>query len=105
MQKLRIAFLSGLFLAGCTNDQVAVFESEGVITGIDGRFCLCYCGGYLITIDNEVYRFEADQLPAHGLDLSPENLPLSVALNWQSLAPTADCDATDKIRITAIREN
>ena len=40
-----------------------------------------------------------------GLDLSPENLPLSVALNWQSLAPTADCDATDKIRITAIREN
>ncbi len=72
------------FLNSCSNsNEDNLFESNGIITGLDLRLCVCGCGGYFIEIDSTTYRFNEEFLPENNLDLSVENLPLKVKLNWE----------------------
>ncbi|MFP2995284.1 hypothetical protein ABN763_05215 [Spongiivirga sp. MCCC 1A20706] len=96
------AFLS--FISCSNDDDRTTFESEGLITGADLTLCICFCGGYFIEIEDQTYRFEVDQLPANDLDLSIENLPLKVDLNWSLIEPNDDCGASDRILISSIIE-
>lgn len=95
-----------LFLLwSCKKDDTATYDAIGLITGADLTLCICHCGGYFIRIDDNFYRFEADELPkGNSLNLAAENLPLSVNLNWSFKTPNSDCDATDRIIISAIEE-
>src|SRR5687767_10035115 len=61
----------------CGNDDS---ESEATITSVDGRKCLCHCGGYFIKINEETFRFMEEALPPNNLNLSPEKLPMRVEL-------------------------
>lgn len=56
------------------------YQSSGVITGPDMRFCAC-CGGYFIEIDDSTYNF--DDLPSSSdIDLIEDTFPIEVNLNW-----------------------
>ncbi len=72
------------------DDNSPDFESIGLITSLDYRECLC-CGGYFIEIDHSTYLFNPGELPSNDLDLSEDNLPLTVKLNWEVQGPDTFC--------------
>lgn len=80
------------------------FQSGGKILGGDISSCVCHCGGYFIVIDEQTYRFEPRQLPENDLDLSTDNMPLFVKLDWELIEPDSECDATDRIKVLRIKE-
>lgn len=99
-----LALLVG-FQISCSDDDDngnTTFESEGKITGADLRECVCQCGGYFIEIGEETYRFEPDELPDNNLDLSADNMPVEVELNWELKQADSDCSASDRIIISDI---
>lgn len=76
------------------------YQSKGVITGQDFTMCAC-CGGWFITIDGEIYRF--DSFPADsGIIPEKETMPLAVELDWQ-IKP-GGCPA-NRIIIQRIKKN
>ena len=55
--------------------------SEGKITGLNPRECMC-CGGWNIEINNSTFRFY--NLPENSnIDLLHESMPLYVELVWK----------------------
>jgi hypothetical protein len=75
-----VIFTLVIALITCSKSDEA-YQSKGVITGQDPTMCAC-CGGWLITIDGQNYRF--DSLPADsGIILEKETMPLAVELDWQ----------------------
>ena len=75
-----VIFTIVITLITCAKSDKA-YQSKGVITGQDFTMCAC-CGGWFITIDGEIYRF--DTLPADsGIILEKEKMPLAVELDWQ----------------------
>ena len=83
-------------LAACEKQHQ--YQSEGIITNYDVTMTPC-SGGIFIEIDNETYRFYAENLPTgHQLDFT--NFPINVDLDWNP--PTNDC--TKIIEIIAIEE-
>ena len=79
MKKLILAFgVLLLTFSSCTKDYK--YQSEGIITGQDGRYCAC-CGGWFIEIEETTYRFY--ELPINsGIKLDKDNFPIQVQLNW-----------------------
>jgi hypothetical protein len=73
---------------------------SGVITSADMRMCAC-CGGYFIQIEGVTWRFFQESLPPNNLQLTTENLPMKVRLDW---APTAQGCMNDLITITKIEK-
>jgi hypothetical protein len=73
------------------------YQSSGVITGPDMRFCAC-CGGYFIEIEDSNYNFET--LPSSsGIDLLKDTFPINVNLDWTF---ERDCGGIQYIEITKI---
>jgi hypothetical protein len=68
-----------LCFSSCSEDG-SEFMSNGTITGIDFRECVC-CGGYFIEINDSTYRFYT--MPS-GSDVPLENpvFPIYVKLDW-----------------------
>lgn len=59
----------------------AAVNSEGTITGMDGRKCAC-CWGWLIEIDGKQYKF--DKIPdASSFDLNSISYPEKVNIEWR----------------------
>ena len=78
-------------------DKEENYQSTGVITGPDVRFCPC-CGGYLIKIADSAYNFES--LPAtSGIDLNVDTFPINVNLDWTF---DRECGGIQYIEITKI---
>lgn len=80
MKLFFLAFsFSLLAFSSCTKSYK--YESSGVITGQDGRYCAC-CGGWFIEIDNTTHRF--DNIPENSnIDLENPTYPIEVELNWK----------------------
>ncbi len=66
-----------LLLFCCEEDDKPEYESVGIITGEDVRYCAC-CGGYFIDIEDITYRFF--EIPNDKISL--EVFPVFVKLNW-----------------------
>ncbi len=86
MKKLLIIILASIaILTSCIIDDPSTpgegFKSEGIITGVDVRDCMC-CGGWFITIGNNQYNFNS--LPENSrLSLENEQFPVHVLLDWK----------------------
>lgn len=79
--------------------------SQGLITGIDKRECIC-CGGFWIEIDNDRLRFFYDDLPPNNLDLPNRTLPISVNIDWRLLGTDEACgDMMELIEVFSISKN
>jgi hypothetical protein len=76
------------------------YENTGIITGSDMTMCAC-CGGYLIEIDGNKYRFEKAELPS-GFTFVDTQLPLTVELNWE--LKTGVCTGFNWIKISDIKK-
>ena len=77
-----LCLLSFLTLALLSCDDEVNFNDVGVITGQDFRLCAC-CGGWFIEIGDEIFRF--NRLPNNSdIELSEDNFPLVVFLNWRN---------------------
>ncbi len=104
MKKTILFVLLFIFFISCSNSnednssESKSFDSKAIITALDLRECVCGCGGFFIEIENETYLFFKELLPRNDLDLSPENLPLRVKLDWE----LTDCN---RITITSIEED
>ncbi len=108
MKILYTITLSSLLFLGCSKDDAFTTSSNAIITGIDYRFCLCYCGGYFIEIDDNTYRFNQGFPPSNnefGVDLSRENLPMEVTVQWKLTPVDEDCSASDRITIISLKKN
>lgn len=91
-----IALLTILTLA-CEKEKDNNYKTSAVITGPDLRECIC-CGGYFIEIGDSTYNF--DTLPVNSkIDLTTENFPLPVKLNW---VYDKNCGGIQYIEITII---
>ncbi len=79
---IKCALMLFIMLASisCSEDEVPDLGDEAIILGQDLSLCAC-CGGWFIDIDGERLRF--DVMPAGGIDLSKETLPLRVRVQWQ----------------------
>jgi hypothetical protein len=81
----------------CKKEQPTEFK--GIITGADLRMCAC-CGGYIINIQNAVYRFGS--LPENsGIDLSINSFPIYVIVSYHQ---KPDQCMGDEIIIDKIRK-
>lgn len=68
-----------LAFSSCSEDG-SEFMSNGTITGIDFRECVC-CGGYFIDINDSTYRFFT--IPANSeVQLENTVFPIYVKLDW-----------------------
>ena len=68
-----------LSFSSCSEDG-SEFMSNGTITGIDFRECVC-CGGYYIDINDSTYRFFT--LPINSeVPLDNPVFPIYVKLDW-----------------------
>jgi len=76
------------------------YESTGTITGADMAMCAC-CGGYFITIEGIVYRFEKSELPVN-FTFNDDQIPLQVELDWE--LKTQSCAGFNWIKISKIRK-
>ncbi len=71
-----------LLFASCKDDDAPSFQDRGEILGADLTLCAC-CGGWYIKINEENYRFH--ELPAGAtIELSAENMPIDVWLDWHA---------------------
>jgi hypothetical protein len=106
MKKFLLLIMIAGFIACVKKDRCRSdngnFESEGVITGADMRMCVCQCGGYFIEIDGQTLRFMEEFLPPNDLDLSHDNLPLKVRLDWDPNTSNNPCGAKDLITVLRI---
>ena len=96
----RIFIFTILFFAGinfsCKENEYN-FQSSAVITGVDVRDCMC-CGGYFIDIEDSTYNFNV--LPANSdIDLTMENFPVSVKLDWDYANKCGDIQYIEISRI------
>jgi hypothetical protein len=88
MKSVIIIILAAMLTFGCKKDPVLeTFQSTGVITGEDLRYCLC-CGGLLINIDTDSLgytnsTYQINELPADFIIPKDTRFPIYVALNWQ----------------------
>lgn len=89
-------FFLFLILSGCSEDDNK-FASEGLITGIDTRECLC-CGGYYIEIKDSTYRFY-DLPPERNFNLDNPEFPIAVKLDWKASDERCLGDEIDVLRI------
>ena len=59
---------------------------EGIITGYDGRFCMC-CGGLMISFNGSLWPYSGDfKLIENSYEtgISPnETFPIHVTVNWE----------------------
>ena len=81
----RLIFVGLFFLVGISacSEVENDYMSNGTITGVDIRECIC-CGGYFIDIDNITYRF--DVLPGgSNLNLDNPTFPIYVKLDWDKV--------------------
>jgi hypothetical protein len=70
-----------LFSACQKNHSANEKSSNGIITGMDPRKCAC-CWGWIIEIDNTVYKFE--KIPARStIDLNNLSYPANVIITWR----------------------
>ena len=104
MKKLLVLFgLVGLFFSCNDNSEENQYKSKGTISGQDLLQCICYCGGYFISINNNTYRFNEDSVIEESIHLSELNLPVDVYLDWESIEPDSTCAATDLIKVLKIK--
>lgn len=69
-----------ILIGACSEEVNSDLKDIGTITGEDFRRCMC-CGGWFIDINSETYRFS--ELPGNSnLDLTMEELPIQVYLDW-----------------------
>lgn len=74
-------------------------DQKGVIIGIDFRKCAC-CGGWFFEIEGDTLR--TWNLPQSFIDeISDENFPVPVYLEWQ---PAASPCLGDEIDVACIRK-
>jgi len=72
-----------IIISACADEVNSDFKDIGAITGEDFRRCMC-CGGWFININSETYRF--NELPENSdIDLSSEEFPIQVHLDWISV--------------------
>jgi hypothetical protein len=72
-----------IIISACADEVNSDFKDIGTITGEDFRRCMC-CGGWFININSETYRF--NELPENSdIDLSSEEFPIQVHLDWISV--------------------
>lgn len=80
-----IVCLVALALAGCKKQEPG---TPAVITGIDGRYCMC-CGGYMITFNGERQPYVAeffliDNSADMPFDSSTTRYPIDVLVDFES---------------------
>ncbi|CAN5591250.1 hypothetical protein BH10BAC2_BH10BAC2_20910 [soil metagenome] len=74
-----------------TNIAINAVNSEGTITGMDGRKCAC-CWGWLIEIDGKQYKF--DKIPeSSSFNLNNISYPANVNIKWKD----AEGDCSGKL--------
>jgi len=74
-------FLLALIAATSFAKEKKDIKSHGIILGLDKGACMC-CGGWIIKIDSNQYRFNA--LPDKStIDLKKEKFPLPVKVVWK----------------------
>ena len=83
MKSIIIAFfLIFSVICGCKKEEDTSF-SDGIITGVDYRKCMC-CSGYFIKIDTLKYRFFA--IPdTTEINLEKAVFPIPVKLKWKKM--------------------
>ena len=78
-----LVILIAAFICNCDDNSTTgtgLYKSNGIITGIDMRECMC-CGGWFIEISDSTYRFSG--LPADcNINFEQDTLPLAVKLDW-----------------------
>jgi hypothetical protein len=97
----------GLVFISCKKSNVSPYQSQGVITGYDGRTC-AECGGLFITIKNDTTK---NPLPRYDINESLQQLginpntpfPINVSLNWRR--DTASLGAYGYIIVSKIKVN
>jgi hypothetical protein len=90
LKTLFISFVLALLMPACSNEAFkpsVAYDSYGLISGLDLALCAC-CGGYVIRIDDEVYRVDSI-LPPHDKKLENAAFPLAVNLDWHLNAASA----------------
>lgn len=92
-------------LIGCSNP-TGMTESSGTITGVDYRKCASpCCGGYFIEIDGVDGTYRALSFPeGSDLDLSNENFPIRVRLEWSKDVSGLTCSESVIVVKTIERE-
>jgi hypothetical protein len=86
--KVLLIVIPALLLACDGNDNNQF--SHGKIVGYDLTLCAC-CGGYVIEIDGETYRFfDEDIQGTNPLDAWTMNYPVYVLIEWSP--KTGACD-------------
>ena len=100
-----LLFLPIALLIGCSNP-TGMTESSGTITGVDYRKCASpCCGGYFIEIDGVDGTYRALSFPeGSDLDLSNENFPIRVRLEWSKDASGLICSESVIVVKTIERE-
>ncbi|MDN3657935.1 hypothetical protein QWZ08_19940 [Ferruginibacter paludis] len=90
MKYILLLALAGL-LYSCKKEKVVVYANEGMITGIDLRYCPCLlecpcaCGSLVFHFTNgaDTSRMTVDNPAIFQLPDSPR-FPVRVKLNWQN---------------------
>ncbi|MFK8046511.1 MAG: hypothetical protein AB8B72_13525 [Crocinitomicaceae bacterium] len=86
MKKLvsRVFIIVVLFSAVLSCDKNDYLSNEGIVIGADLSKCSC-CGGYFVEIENDTLRFL--EIPkASDIDLSADEMPIAVKVNWKKVA-------------------
>lgn len=76
---LYLLLLLGFF--ACQHDS-SNYRSEGVITGVDYRYCAC-CGGWFFEIEGGKYRAYLSESDVQRLNLAENVYPVAVRLDWE----------------------
>ena len=84
-----------IFLSCSENENE--YLSDGTITGVDIRECIC-CGGFFIDIRDSTYRFY-DLPGGSNLNLTNAKFPIYVKLDWVKADSTCLGDEIKVIRI------
>lgn len=100
--KVCLLLLCSLLIFSCEKlNNETIYQSTGTITGKDIRRCpFPMCGGYIIQIDSNQYRFGKTELPGN-FTYDDNQLPLKVELDWE--LDTGIYVGSDWIKVLKIR--
>ncbi len=97
MKQIIILLLVAIAMAGCEKEYS---RDRGQITGLDPTMCAC-CGGFFITIDDNIYRMELPE--GTEPDFLDEPFPIDVRLTWKNSEGTG-CENFHRITVEKIKK-